>query len=205
MDEYDDTPRGFLSRARQCLENADPAQLFYAALELRFCVEARQDEYVYAQRRYIKSAPPAYRIGSQAAALRKLFNRDEILKLQLVFGDHPQPFVLYYTPVTYQLKNSAEKLGDLLHVQKNRRSNEDAWWTQARADLVKIYRGAWVACRGEMLSPLLLDRNGNAVGAIEFVGPRNDDLFERIQRKGRKFKLTVNYIGAPTPEFVPDL
>jgi hypothetical protein len=202
---YVATPRGFLGRARQCLENPDPAHLFYAALELRFCVEARQDEYVQAQESYIKSAPPAYKIGNQAAALRKIFDRDEILKLELNFGDHPQPFVLYYTPVTHELRNGAEKLGDLLHVQKKRRSTDDAWWTETKADLVKIYRGAWIACKGEMLCPLLVDRSGNAVGAIEFVGPRNDDLFERIRDKGRKFKMAVNYIGSLTPEFVPDL
>jgi hypothetical protein len=201
-EQYDSSPRGYLSRARDRLLGDNRADLFYAALELRFFVEARQNDYARAQKRYLKSVPPAHKIGSQAAALRKLFNRDEILRLDLDFYDVP-PIPLHYTPVTSDLKNAAEKLGDLLHVRDDTR--DDTWWTETKSKLLKVYRGAWVACRGELLSPLLLDRSGHAVGAIEFVGPPNKVIFDRVGDVGRKFKLTVSYLKSIPPEFVPDI
>jgi glutamine synthetase len=121
-EQYDSSPRGYLSRARDRLLGDGRADLFYAALELRFFVEARQNAYTHAQKRYLKSVPPAHRIGRQAAALRKLFNSDQILRLDLDFYDVP-PIPLHYTPVTSDLKNSAEKLGDLLHVKDDTRDD----------------------------------------------------------------------------------
>jgi hypothetical protein len=201
-EQYDSSPRGYLARAHDRLLGDDRADLFYAALELRFFVEARQDAYTQAQSRYLKSVPPAHKIGSQAAALRELFNRNEILRLDFDFYDIPL-ITLHYTPVTSDLKHSAEKLGDLLHVRDYTR--DDTWWTETKSKLLNMYRGAWVACRGELLSPLLLDRSGHVVGAIEFVGPPHKGLIDRIGEAGRKFKLTVSYLKSIPPDFVPDI
>jgi hypothetical protein len=201
--KYDESPRGYLSRARDRLLSDDRAELFYAALELRLFVEARQDAYAQAQKRYLRSVPRAYKIGSQAAALRKLFNRDEILRLDFDFFDVP-PITVYYTPVTSELKNFAEKLGDLLHVSDDTR--DDTWWAETKSKLLKVYRCGWIACRGELLSPLLLDRSGHCIGAIEFPGPRNNVLFDGMNDGVERIcKITVDYLKSTPPDFVPDI
>ena len=204
MIPFDETPHGHLTRARRHLEGDDRADLFYAALELRFCVEARQDSYVQAQRRYLKSIPPAHKIGNQAAALRRLFNRDEILRLEIDFYDAP-PTLLYYTPVTNDLKTCAEKLGDLLHVQKVRRSENDAWWLAQKNYLLRTYRLAWVACRGEMLSPLLLRSDNSVIGAIEVMEEQDPGFFGRLGEVGRRGTFNVAYIDALPSDLRPDI
>ncbi|MFT4115603.1 hypothetical protein [Bradyrhizobium sp.] len=201
---FDETSRGHLARARKRLEGDDRADLFYAALELRFCVEARQNDYVQAQSRYLKSIPAAHKIGNQAAALRRLFDRDETLRVEIDFHDLP-PKVLYYTPVTNELKKSAEKLGDLLHIQKVRRSGDEAWWLSQKSFLLQTYRSAWYACRGEMLSPLLLLRDKSVVGAIELVADQDPLFFERIGEVGRTAIFNVSYIDKLPADLSPDI
>jgi hypothetical protein len=203
-EEYDISARGYLARAKKCLSQSDPSSLFYAAFELRCCIEARQDSYVQAQEKYIKSLPRAYKIGHQAKALRKVFKDDTIAEMTFQFGDIAD-IILYYTPVPSDLHNAAEKLGDLLHVLQDRHLPDDPWWDATKQRLIELYRGAWAACQGELVCPPLLDRKGNAIGAIEFTGKKNVALVQKMHDKGRQFILRMNYLTSLPPDWIPDL
>ena len=200
---YDATPRGYLARARACLLRTEPAYLFYAALELRFCVEERQDAYVQAQRRYMKSVPPAHKIGHQAAALRRIFNESKIFQVTFDFYDIP-PVVFHFTPVTSALQNAAERLGILLHARDKAPSMADPWWEETRDEILRVYRLAWTACQGELLSPMMMNKKGDAVGMIEITNSENKAFTDRLMKKGAPFKAIVAYIES-LPGRVPDL
>lgn len=51
------------------------------------------------------------------------------------------------------------------------------------------------------------DNNGNAVGAIEFVGRPHEDLIAHINDKGKgtRFKMTVSYLEVVPESWIPDL
>lgn len=201
---YDASARGHLKRAKDCLLNPDVAYLFYAALNLRFCVEERQDEYVQAQKRYMKSVPRAHKIGHQSAALKRIFNCDSIGQFKVEFQDIVEPVVLHFTPVTAELKTAAQRLGDILHVRESAPAQTDPWWTETRAELVRVYRLAWIACQGEMLCPMIRDKNGGVVGMITITDTVDRSFFDRMGEIGRKGILTVDYIES-LPGAIPDL
>ncbi|MHB8268489.1 hypothetical protein [Bradyrhizobium sp.] len=203
MKKYDATPRGYLARARDCLLKPEPAYLFYAALELRFCIEERQDTYVQAQRRYIKSVPPANKIGHQAAALRRVFRGNDIFQVKFDFYDIP-PAVLRFTPVTSELQKAAEKLGNLLHARDEAPAMTDPWWAETREELLRAYRLAWIACQGELLSPMMINKKGEVVGMMEITGLENKDFMDRFAEVGRSFKAIVSHVQA-LPDRLPDL
>jgi hypothetical protein len=204
-DEYSISAQAYLERARARLAENSNLALFYAAFELRCCIEARQDSYVEAQKRYLSSIPQSYKIGKKAKELNKIFNRDLIAEIVFEF-DNAQPITLYYTPVTTYLHNEAEKLGELLHCKQQYHAASNQWWDGTRDRLLKMYRGAWVCCRGNLLSPLMVDRKGNAAGTIEFYGAPNKALMDQIaQPKGTKFVLHVKYLDALPADWDPGL
>jgi hypothetical protein len=90
----DDTSRygvngdAYLARAKSQLERNNPEALFYAALELRCFVEARQDDYLDAQKRYARSIPKPYKIGAQGRVLDRIFDNKQIQHFQFEVSGH---------------------------------------------------------------------------------------------------------------------
>ena len=98
---YGISAREYLARAKSNLSNPDCTFLFYAAFELRACIEARQDEYVDAQQRYLKSLPKSEKIGKKAKLLARICKPHLITALRFVFDDGD--YFVYYTPVSNNL------------------------------------------------------------------------------------------------------
>jgi hypothetical protein len=124
--------------------------------------------------------------------------------MTFVFADIPE-IVLYYTPVTSDLHTAAEKLGDLLHVLENRHPLDDPWWDATKQRLIKLYRGAWVACQGDLVCPPLLNKHGNAVGTLEFIGKKNEPLMKKIEGKNEQVVLHMKYLTSVPINWTPDL
>ena len=189
---YDISPAGYLSRAKERLEANSPADLFYAALELRCFVEARQDEYLEAQKKYARSVPKAWKTSDQGKALDKIFDSEKIQHLVYVFDDDME-FDFYYMPVTAALRNGAERLSNLIHAQMEPRHPDSDWWVEKKNEIVRLYRLAWFCCQGNIASPAML-RKGAAIGDFTaiFRDGRGLDIVPRMV-PGVIFRLKVEY------------
>lgn len=95
---YDSSPHGYLARAKLRLCEGTPEALFYAAFELRCCVESRQDWYANAMEHLRVKIRP-WKITETAKRLESVFDSQKIA--YLIFGPPDEDkFHLYYTPVT---------------------------------------------------------------------------------------------------------
>lgn len=204
--DYDISPRGYLARARERLLEAEHASLFYAALELRCFVEARQDQYVDAQREYVRSIPKAWNIGAQGKALHAIFDSDRIQRLRWEYDDHEVAYDVCHVPVSSALRNGAERLDQYRHAQSKWRAPDDPWWDEMRAQVVAVYREAWLCAQGRLLSPAFL-KEKRIVGSviIEMVSDEERNALAGEHRVGATGLLHVDYFDAPPADWVPDI
>ena len=204
---YGVSARSYLERCAKCLREPDLAFLFYAALELRNCVEARQAEYLehYDPLRNTKVRP--YRIGENAKKLTAIHNGEAIGRFEFILTSEIR-LVEYYTPVPNRLKKLCEKSIDLLrHAQVRFRDANAPWWGDQRALLLEGYRLAWLACKGNIpMPPLWNQKTGETHPVVFDQTPENTGLLRLMSENiGREFSLQVSYLDAPPRHWVPDL
>jgi hypothetical protein len=113
------------------LAEGSRASLFYAALELRFGIEARLQQYLETQREVSRKKKKGWRVAVMAKNIEKIFQTGDTI-VQISFWDQAEakfePFSVYYTPVSSQLRKNAERLGNYLHATGHRRTEEKEWW-----------------------------------------------------------------------------
>jgi hypothetical protein len=194
----------YLARAKSRLEENTAEALFYAAFELRCFVEARQDDYLDAQKEYARSIPKAYKIGAQGKALERIFDSKQIQFFAFAV-DGGEIYKSYHVPVSRKLRNETEWLGNLLHAQMKWRALDDPWWQTTRERVLAIYRLAWKCSQGNLPSPLFLV-NGNTVGNIRYYG-EDDELkwLMTILKPGTKGLMHVDYLKTPPEAWRCDL
>ena len=115
--------RAFLDRAIANLEVFDfeskASCLFYAALELRFGIEARLFEYLEATLKSQKKDSSTIKEYIATKLLKKLTvedeNADKPVTLSIPSGGEKTGVSMQYTPVTKELAQMHGKLGELLH------------------------------------------------------------------------------------------
>src|SRR5262249_953257 len=86
----------YLTRAKEQLLQNSSQSPFYAAFELRCCVETRQEEYA-TEIEYIKAKIKPWNIGATAKQLEKMFDSSKIARVTISQGNH-EGFTLYHTP-----------------------------------------------------------------------------------------------------------
>jgi hypothetical protein len=202
---YSISPQGYLARARDLLLSNDPPSIFYAALELRCCVESRQADYLEALEFYrgIKIKP--WQIGQTSRKLLEVWKNPKIAKLTYRFAD--REFETFFTPVKPTLARAVEKeLGSLLHAQSTLRNVNDAWWAINRCRLIEIYREAWVACRGEHMAPPLWKASSREAHPMRlYARPETADLVVRLlllaKSESKNFVLSIDYLEEPPEDW----
>ena len=115
--------RAFLSRAREHLarfEMDDQVQnFFYAALELRFGIEARLNEYLAPALKAIRKEPKAVPEYVATKLLNKLAEIDptseQLSTLRTTSEQTGNSFMAHYTPVSRRLAAIHGQLGEVLH------------------------------------------------------------------------------------------
>jgi hypothetical protein len=196
---YSVNSRAYLARAKDRLNQKTLEALFYAAFELRCCVEARQDEYATALE-FLKTKIKAWEIGKTAKTLARVFASNKIAHIKLVFDDSAE-FDLFYTPVEMRLYKAAERLGSLLHCMKSFKEASDPFWKETRAQLLEIYRDAWVACRGTLLTPMFFDQplkvESPPTGLVVYLS--------RATKEKQTMTIKVDYLDQPPADWVCDL
>lgn len=197
----------YLERARARLIDDQETSIFYAALELRCCVEARQAEYIEHLSVYKNQKLRPYRIGENRTKIAKISGGELIAKMTFNFEDGVT-LEGFHTPVPAALTKYCEtSLDALRHAQTTFRALDDPWWRDAREGLEKHYRLAWVACRGNLLVPPLWNGIGKPAHPLVIEATDGDtSLIERMQGSvGKPFKVQVEYLEAPPPDWICDL
>lgn len=194
----------YLARAKSRLQENNPEALFYSAFELRCFVEARQDDYLDAQKEYARSIPKAYKVGDQGKALDRIFDSQQIQSFRFVMagGEH---FQGYHVPVTRKLRQEAGWLDNLRHAQLKFRGPDDPWWTVTRKRVLEIYRLVWICAQGNMPSPAFLS-NGNSIGDLRLYG--DPEELQRLMAAipvGSRGIMKVNYLKSPPAAWICDL
>ena len=194
----------YLSRAKARILDNSRESLFYAAYELRCCIEARQEEYLQAQRDYAKSIPKSWNIGKQHAALESIFSSERIQSIAINFTDHAKIEALHI-PVSTTLRQQAERLGDLLHAQTTYRAESDVWWSELRDRLMGIYRSAWTCNQSKILCPVMLVGE-KSIGKIVFsLEPGEARIVQRLASEKRSVIMQVTYLTSPPVDWKCDL
>jgi hypothetical protein len=201
---YAITPHAYLSRARKRLTSTCHEDLFYAAFELRCCIESRQADYLEALEKYRGSKIKPWRVAEGAKRLLHVWDQPRIS--ELIYELDGRDYPTYFTPVKPELARAAERdIGMLMHAQSMHYPPDDPWWAETKSRLVEIYREAWVACQGEHMSPPLWNAcTGEAHPARLYVTPASEELLDRLSalaQSGRTFKVRVAYFDEPPPHW----
>jgi len=147
----DVSPWGYLRRAEQQLLNTNPESIFYAALEMRFAIEARAREQFLS----LEGIP------------KKTINMWHAEKIMLEMGRRingaRQPFTFHfkyknrkirpftYIPLSKDILTNYGKLGNLLHLQ--RRCITPEFTKQRKKWLKDLLKEMTETCKGHMLKP----------------------------------------------------
>src|SRR5512138_3087050 len=142
----------FAARARAELDSNEAHRLFYAALELRFGIEARMREYLESAPRRSKQRGQ-WKIAKMGKELDRVFHGDRPARLTFHAPGLPSPLVLIYSPVGRDLRKVASRLGDYLHAIKAEPS--DDYLVQFRRFLEEAYAKLLLATSGNLMGPPL--------------------------------------------------
>ena len=204
QDRYGILSEDYLSRAKERITEATKASLFYAALELRCYVECRQAEYLEAQRAFVKSVPPAWKIGHQWRSLQKVMKGHRIQHIRMIYSSNLS-LDGFYVPVSDELRNGAERMSDLIHAQRKAYESDDAWWGKKRDEIVSLYRLAWTCQQGNMLAPALIsDRDGKMISRLSMTVQADKEMMN-VVRDTKYATAHVRYYDAPPDFWVADL
>ncbi|MBZ9603948.1 hypothetical protein [Phyllobacterium chamaecytisi] len=191
---YGTHPADYLDRAKERLQERTPESLFYAALELRFFLESRQDLYLNAQKAYARSVPRAWKTTHQWLELERIFGSDEIQHLHFEFHEGGQ-FDFYYTPVTLELRKGAEKLSEFLHAQAYHAAS-DVWWSNFLSKILDVYRRAWICSRGKLFYPALISKDG-AIGKLALDARNGPEEYAPFFVPDAEITVKVDYLREP--------
>jgi hypothetical protein len=141
MFDYRAHSRAFLARAITALAAFDtqerPDELFHAALELRFGIEARLFEYIEAALKTLKQEPKRIKDYSATKLLAKLTalnpRAEHHVFVKITSEQTGSSTALQFTPVTRELAIIHGKLGGLLHFTYF--SNNSLWCLRRRLDV----------------------------------------------------------------------
>ncbi|MBB5985639.1 hypothetical protein [Sphingobium lignivorans] len=204
---YGVSASSYLRRARERVLDGTKAALFYAALELRCCVEARQAEYIEHLSAYKGQKLRPYRLGENRSKIAKISGGKLIAKLTFELGDG-EVLEGYHTPVPASLVRYCEKhLDNLRHAQSRFRGHDDEFWNRTRTDLIAHYRLAWISCQGNMMVPPLWSANSKKTHPMVFeITDGNRAAMERMKESvGEHFNVHVSYLEHPPESWVCDL
>jgi hypothetical protein len=203
---YSVSARGYLQRARSALMSSSNESLFYAAFELRCCIETRQQDYAEALSNIKGSTIKPWKIAETGKRIRKISYADSISLMRFKFD--VAEVDVYHTPVTDWLIRFADRgIGELLHAQSKFRSNDDKWWSATREKLIDGYRQAWLACQGAaMVPPLMSQRTGLTHPLVIEQAIHNEKLIKFMtETTGEKFSVGIFYPEAAPENWVCDL
>ncbi len=149
--EYDISPFGCLRRGKQQLLSKTSESILYAALEIRFAIEARAREQLFS----LESIPKriinmwhAEKIMNEIE--KRIDGADQSFKFCFRYNKQKiRPFT--YIPISKNILIEYGKLGTLLHVQRKHVSTE--FIKEKKRWLRELFKKIEETCKGHMLRP----------------------------------------------------
>jgi hypothetical protein len=165
MMHYNVDAKSYLRRARERLDENMFESLFYAAFELRCGIEQRMREYLEFQEHVSNKKKQGWRIPDLGKTIEKAFKGfDKIARVTFADSSRKNIYcILYYTPVTTELKIIAGKLGDYLHSRLIYKNFDDPWWHEFREQLEAAYKELKFSCFGNLKGVPLLHPDGQVI------------------------------------------
>jgi hypothetical protein len=190
--------RDYLSRARRLLDDHSAESTFYAAFELRAGIESRMQQYLDAQKHVPRKHAKAWQIGKLGQHIETAFGESGNKVVSFAFHDpetHRSVGRLYYTPVTQNLRNMGQRLGEHLHAMIQYRPPDDEWWNETRGFLEEVYRELQIANAGTLVGVPLLDKETKVFTTYIEVLPGDDsEAARRLLRKGSNYLVKIEYL-----------
>jgi len=193
---YGISSRDYLKRAQERLSEDKPESLFYAAFELRCGIESRMREYLGAQEFVSKRKKEEWSIANLGKNIEQVFKKgDKVVEITIM--EKVTEKILdkfYYTPVTAELRNLGEKLGNILHAMKEYKNKDDQYWHDIRRDLKSIYNGLLKANVGTLLGiPLIKKETGQLYMNTEILEGNDLSLMINEYKSGEEILIKVQY------------
>ena len=193
---YGISSRDYLKRAQERLIEDKPESLFYAAFELRCGIESRMREYLSAQEFVSKRKKEEWSIAKLGKNIEKVFKKgDKVVEITIM--DKLTEKILdkfFYTPVTPELRNMGEKLGNILHAMKENKSKDDKYWHDIRRSLENIFNELLKANVGTLLGvPLFKKETGQIYMNTEILEGDDPILTMNRYKSGIQILLKVDY------------
>lgn len=165
MIRYNVDTKSYLRRARERLDEKKLESFFYAAFELRCGIEQRMREYLEFQEHVSDKRKQGWRIPDLGKTTEKAFKGfDKIAKFTFTDSSRKKTYcILYYTPVTTELKILGGKLGNYLHSMLTYKDFDDPWWHEFRELLESAYKELRFSCFGNLKGVPLLHPNGQVI------------------------------------------
>jgi hypothetical protein len=187
--EYSPDALSCLMRAAALVESGNEAALLYAALELRFGIEARLHDIKDAHQEAVKMKKGAWEIAKIGNNIERAFQiGDKVCVLTIKAGEEVR--TIYYTPVSKELRQIGMRLGAFLHSDQSARSYTTPWWNELRTNLMRGVDLLSSTCAGALLGPPLARRGTN-----QFHLRINMDVRDQ---NAREFGELVKKIGLGT-------
>jgi hypothetical protein len=204
----DVSAKGHLRRAKVLLSSKQLANLTYAALELRCCIETRQADYLNAMSWLKAPKTKRWEIGKISRALERYWQDPKIARI--VYNFPSGDWATYFTPVTKSLvETSAKVTGMLLHAIEDDVASQPGWWEDRREGLLALYREAWIACRGEHIAMPIWDATTQSMHPVTLYVEDDEEgsiksLVSHFE-KGSKMTFSIDYLDDPPSDWVCDL
>ena len=186
-----------LRRARYQLDSGKSESLFYAALELRFGIEARIQAYLNAREDISKKKKKGWKVASAGRQLDQAFADGlKIVELVIYQQETSQEYPFFHTPIGPDLRTATGRIGDLLHAQKENIPARSPRWEEIREELEHVFALSETLAQGTLLAPPLKSPTGLiSVDTYYHVSNPIASAFgdEKAFEKGDNLELRIAY------------
>jgi len=191
----------YLNRAKKLLSSNKPENLVYSALELRAGIEARMQEYLEAQNHISNKMKKGWQIAHLGKNIEKAFKTgDKVAEIKIYDNEQRVPIaILYYTPITSELRSDAQRLGGYLHALDAELISNNTWWNEFRQLLKKIEKQLHEAASGVLLGPPIMQKSTNhSTMSISGISDRELKYLNRKMAENAHVTIKVDYLdGLP--------
>jgi hypothetical protein len=196
-----------LQRAVKLFLKGGVDDLLYAGLEIRLGTEARHRQYAAAWEHIPKKHQNSYKTTEVGKVLERAFRTgNQIARLIHIFADGTPSITLLYTPVSRELREVCNDLGNYLHAVKwvDGERDEEKWIAQLRKLVITGIIHLHIATTGQLLGPALMkDSAGKRQVSVHVQLSRDDPAYAALKQVGANLVLRVDYL--PIEDFIAPL
>ncbi|WP_434695125.1 hypothetical protein J3P89_17910 [Pseudomonas sp. Z1-14] len=175
----------------------DSEYYFYSALELRFGIESRYREYLENQKHVKEKKKQGWQIAVLGREVEQAFSgcKQEV-NLRLVAGGFPV-MLCKYTPVTPELKEVGERLGNYLHAPRDSDLRGLEQWSDFEQLLERGLALLRYACSGNLLGVPLRQRGAKQMNVYMSVHDDQRAVINEILERRIELVMEVSYAEPP--------